>query len=401
MTAGLHPLAPAPSAPPGTASRWMSVGRSQAEDARVAGRAAALQALQGDEVALVIVFASPSYDLEALQSGIREVTGDAPLVGCTTAGELTRDGPADDGVVVTVLGGAGFDVAVGVGRAEQDGLRHASKRAAACVDRVSGAHVSLLMLSDGLIGDQEEVVRGAYQVTGARIPLVGGCAGDGMSMTATHQLVDGEVLSGAVVAAAIASDAPIGVGVAHGWRAVGDPLLVTASHGTRVHTLNDRPALDVYLELLDAPAAVHHDPDAFIAYAATHPLGLPRRSGEEVRYIAGADFEERSLITIAAVPEGGLTWLMEGDRASVLVATADACEQALDALDGPPIGVLAFDCIARRQVLDDVGLRDEVGCIAAYAGQAPLAGFYTYGEVARTRGIDGFHNQTLVVLAVG
>ena len=35
------------------------------------------------------------------------------------------------------------------------------------------------------------------------------------------------------------------------------------------------------------------------------------------------------------------------------------------------------------------------------AGGTPLAGFYTWGEIARTRGINGFHNQTLVVLAVG
>jgi len=26
---------------------------------------------------------------------------------------------------------------------------------------------------------------------------------------------------------------------------------------------------------------------------------------------------------------------------------------------------------------------------------------YTWGEIARTKGINGFHNQTLVVLAVG
>jgi hypothetical protein len=32
---------------------------------------------------------------------------------------------------------------------------------------------------------------------------------------------------------------------------------------------------------------------------------------------------------------------------------------------------------------------------------APLAGLYTWGEIARTKGINGFHNQTLVVLAVG
>jgi hypothetical protein len=28
-----------------------------------------------------------------------------------------------------------------------------------------------------------------------------------------------------------------------------------------------------------------------------------------------------------------------------------------------------------------------------------VAGFYTYGEIARTHGVSGFHNQTLVVLA--
>jgi hypothetical protein len=38
--------------------------------------------------------------------------------------------------------------------------------------------------------------------------------------------------------------------------------------------------------------------------------------------------------------------------------------------------------------------------VAAGACGAPVAGFYTYGEIARTRGVTGFHNQTLVVLAV-
>jgi hypothetical protein len=29
-----------------------------------------------------------------------------------------------------------------------------------------------------------------------------------------------------------------------------------------------------------------------------------------------------------------------------------------------------------------------------------VAGFYSYGEIARTSGVAGFHNQTLVVLAI-
>jgi hypothetical protein len=51
-------------------------------------------------------------------------------------------------------------------------------------------------------------------------------------------------------------------------------------------------------------------------------------------------------------------------------------------------------------VLGEAGIRAEVDRIASFAAGAPVAGFYTYGEIARTHGISGFHNQTLVVLAV-
>jgi hypothetical protein len=94
--------------------------------------------------------------------------------------------------------------------------------------------------------------------------------------------------------------------------------------------------------------------------------------------------------------------MMEGDDASVLDATDAACGDALAALGGQaPLGFVAFDCIARRGVLGETGIQREVGRIASFAGGAPVAGFYTYGEIARTHGISGFHNQTLVVLAVG
>jgi hypothetical protein len=106
------------------------------------------------------------------------------------------------------------------------------------------------------------------------------------------------------------------------------------------------------------------------------------------------------VLCIAEVPQGGLTWLMEGDASSVLDATDAACIEAIDALGGrDPIGMLTFDCIARKGVLG-IGVGDEVERVAAHAGKAPVAGFYTYGEIARTRGVSGFHNQTLVVLAV-
>jgi hypothetical protein len=126
-----------------------------------------------------------------------------------------------------------------------------------------------------------------------------------------------------------------------------------------------------------------------------------RASEEQVRFIAGADFEERSLLTLAEVPPGGIVWLMEGDDDSVLAATDAACVDAIAQLgDNDPQGLIVFDCIARRGVLGDAGIGREIERVAGHADGAPVAGFYTYGEIARTQGILGFHNQTLVVLAV-
>jgi hypothetical protein len=383
--------------------RWVGVGASDDPDATTAGGAAAAAALTGEAPRLVVVFASDAYDLPALVRSIRAASDGAPLVGCTTAGEIATGGPGDASVVVVALGGEGFSASTSCARGAAAGLREAGAAAAECTrDLRAREHGVLLLLTDGLAGDQQEIVRGAHSVAGSGVPLVGGCAGDDLRMTQTHQLFDDEVLTDAVVGAAIGSDGPIGIGVRHGWRPVGEPMLVTSSADNRVFELDDRPALDVYLDRLDAPAEARTDPAAFTQFALTHPLGLSARGNEQhVRFIGEANFADRSLGCIAAVPQGGLAWLMEGDGASVLAATDAACGDAHAALgEHPALGMLAFDCIARRGVLGDAGIREEVARVAATGGGAPVAGFYTYGEIARTRGTSGFHNQTLVVLAL-
>lgn len=397
MVSTIAGATPARSASP----RWIGVGHSALPDSHAAGVEAAHAALRGVDTRLLISFASPSHDLSALLSGIRDLCPDIPLIGCSTSGEIATGGPGDASVVVAALGGEGFSVATAVAEHASHDLRRAGAEVAACAERVApGRHQVLLLLSDGLGGDQQEIVRGAYSVLGAAVPLVGGCAGDDLAMHRTHQLHGSDVLQDSVVAAAISSDAPFGIGVQHGWRPVGDPFLVTASSGTRVFELDDRPALDVYAERLGAPVEILDDAAAFTRFAMTHPFGLRRRSGEEVRFIADANFSDRSIGCIAGVPQGGLTWIMEGDAESVLSATDAACAEAVASLEGsPPLGLLAFDCIARRGVLGDDGIRNEVQRIGDTAGGAPVAGFYTYGEIARTHGVSGFHNQTLVVLA--
>ena len=381
-------------------ARWFGVGSAEGIGEGIGARAAG-DALAADGAKLLIVFCSEALDLQGVIGEIGETAGDVPLIGCTTAGEITAAGVRDASVVVAALGGDGFAVDTACATEASRNLREAGATAAACVPaRDDLPYKVLLLLTDGLAGDQREIVRGAYELHGATVPLVGGCAGDDLKMTRTFQLHGGEVLSDAVVAAGIASDAPLGIGVRHGWRRVGEPMLVTSSVGNLVYTLDDRPALDAYLEHLglDEPA----DQEGLARLALTHPLGLGRPGGEElVRFIRGGDFAERSLLCIAEVPQSTLVWIMEGDAQSVLEATDAAAGDSLAALGGrPPLGMIVFDCIARRSVLGEPQVQLEIDRLGTFAAGAPIAGFYTYGEIARTRGLRAFHSQTLVVLSL-
>ena len=384
--------------------RWVGVGRSADTDSATAGAQARAAALDGRaDARLLIVFASPAHDFAgAAAPGSRPAT--CRSSAARPPARSPRAGPGDHGVVVLALGGPGFSVCTAVATGASARLREAGAEVARCLDTLEPRpHRTLLLLSDGLAGDQQEIVRGAYDVAGAAVPLVGGCAGDDLAMRETFVLHGDQVLRDAVVGVALGSR-----------RAARDRRPARLAPGRRARARHPqrrqprlharRPARAGRLPRAPRRARRGGRPAAFTRFALSHPLGLGRRSGEDhVRFVGEADFEDRSLGCIAAVPQGAIAWFMEGDAESVLAATDDACARARwRRSDGAtPLGVLAFDCIARRSVLGDDGIAREVARIGDACGGAPVAGFYTYGEIARTRGISGFHNQTLVVLAVG
>lgn len=386
----------------------MSIGHSALPDSAEAGTKAATEALRdvgsNGPAKLLIVFCSYRDDLPVLLGAINAVSAGVPLVGCSTAGEIADDGPSDGGVVVAALGGDGLTISARLARGAAGRPREAGAEIAASAADVAGCpHQVLMLLLDGVAQAQEEIVRGAYGVVGASVPLVGGCAADTAHLRPTTQLFGDEVVHDAAIAVAIGSEAPLGIGISHGWRKVGDPMVVTSSHKGWINTLDDRPALDVYLERIGASADAYSSFDAFAPYAMARPLGVRRRSHDEVRGVTGhTNFTTRALHCGGEVTQGSLIWCMEGSAQTMLNATDDACLDALAAIgEQRPVGLLAFDCWGRRAVLGDEGIGDEVARMAKHSSGAPVAGFYSFGEIARTRGISGFHHQTLVVLAVG
>jgi len=372
--------------------RWASVGRSTHPDPAIAGREAARAALSDQaDAGLLLVFASGAHELRPLAAEISDVAAGIPVVGCSSAGEIGGGGAGAASVVVLALGGDGLSFSAAAVSAADD-PRDAGARAGACVGDVADRdHHVLLLLTDGPPARQAEIVRGAYSVAGAGVPLVGGGAAHPEHDGASALLYGGTLLNDAVIGVAIGSDAPIGVGVRHGWRAVGDPLLVTRAAPGRVLELDGRAAAEVYRERLGGRPSL----DVML----THPLGLQRRVGEaHVRFVDDDDAPDGSVG--CALPAGALAWVMEAERDDVLAATDAACADALAGLgDHPAQALLVFDCAARLRLLGDA-TGDELARIAHHAGDATVAGLYTWGEIARTRGSAGFHQQTLVVLAL-
>jgi hypothetical protein len=96
-----------------------------------------------------------------------------------------------------------------------------------------------------------------------------------------------------------------------------------------------------------------------------------------------------------------MAYLMQGNSTSMLNATTDVCALAEQALGGQPArGFMLLECVARKTLLSHAGLLDESLKLPSVASEAAVGGFYTYGEIARTEGSGGLHNQTVVALAL-
>jgi hypothetical protein len=383
--------------------RWFGAGRSLSADPATAGTQACREALGGRRADLLIVFASLTHaTLEMAQAVHAEAGGDVLMIGCSTSGEFTTDGRGA-GVVVNALGG--YTASVRAVPHDVEDLYEAGMRAASCLDDVDAENRVVLLLGDGRSSDQQEMVRGAYTVAGALVPLVGGCAGDNVTQTGTfHFFSDGkdvQVLPNAVLGAALGSPVPFGIGIAHGWRKTGEPMVVSRSENGTIFELDGEPALDVYLRRTGADPNLATDAGAFLNFATIRPLGLARRTGEDIRVIFQADPEQRSISGLADTPEGAMVWFMEADTDGIVDAVTTAAVAATGDLSSEARGLLVFDCCVRSIALGGDGADLAASRLRDAVKPVPYGGFYSNGEIVRRPQAKGMHHLTVVALAFG
>ncbi len=380
-------------------------GLSRERDARQAGREAALAAvsgLAGEAPALVVVFTTPRYDLPALLSGIRSVTGDVTLVGATGSGEIVQGQYMGFGEGVGVLAMTAGPYRFGVASAShiQADLDRAGQSITTASQAMVGKspHAAVLLLTDSMMGDLQQFFQGVYRVTGPRVAIVGAGAGDEQKFVRTLVFHNDTIVEEGAVVVWIASEQPLHVATQHGWQPIGVPMIVTRTAGTELIELGGRSAADAYEEQLGlAPGQL--SADKFWGTSIHHPLGLIQPDGTTIIRVARAKTPQGTLRIQGCVPPtGSAVQVMAGSADSLMAISGGTVSELLRAHPGAGV-VLTFSCAARAMIFGP-RVSEEARRMQEVAGCIPTFGFYCCAEFARSSGVLGTHNATLTALAL-
>ena len=389
-------------------------GVSFGEDSFLVGKDVARKALEkmkGEKVHLSIVFCSSDYDYAEVIKGIKEVTQNAPLIGCSSAGEFTEERVGKKSVCCAFISSDDHRFFLGHGNQLEKKGREAIKQATGEFHEEINdyPHLCCIELIDGLVKEGEEFTLAVSSIMGSLVRLIGGAAGDDLKFKETKVFVDNQVNSDAIVLCLMASKIPVGMGIKHGHKPWSNALNVTKSEGCVLYEVNGKPAFEVWKkhtrerakEKFDIDVDKLSDPTEVGSYLIKYEAGLLTGMDYKIRVPLSAN-PDGSLNFGCHIPEDTIIKIMESSKDAQINSAREAAQLAVASLRGAKIaGALIFDCACRGLILGD-DFSKAIKAIGEVIGEdVPLIGFETYGEIFMELGqLSGLHHTTTAVLLI-
>jgi methyl-accepting chemotaxis protein len=394
----------------------LTTGLCDGENGALAAKGAVSQAkekLGRARIDLSIVYSSSKYDYQEVVDVVREVTGNAPLIGASTAGEFTEAGVDKGHVAVGLLSSDDIKVFTAISEGVKEDPEAAIKEVIAKLpDRVKGyPNLTAILIADGLSGMGERVALLASYLFGRGLRIVGGMAGDDFKMEKTFVFSDDNARTDSIGVCLLASKMPLFTGVKHGHTPVSRKLKATRTECNVLYEINNMPAWMAWKEETAESARKAgidvnqlKTPAEIAQFCANSQLGLAtEKEGEyKIRWPVSAN-EDGSLNFTCDIAEGAIFRIMDGSNLEDQIDAAEgaammARQSAGDAGYSEFAGILVFDCAHRQLMLGDK-FPESVDRYKKVLPGVPLLGWETYGEIRLEPGqFSGFHNTTAVVL---
>ncbi|MGB5393329.1 MAG: FIST N-terminal domain-containing protein [Lutimonas sp.] len=240
------------------------------------------------------------------------------------------------------------------------------------------------MSVDNIILDGDLIIRSIEEVIGPNANITGGMAGDDWMLKSSYIFThDFETNLG--IGALVFDQEKVSLqGMAiSGWKPIGITRTITKCEGTFLYTIDDKPALDMYLKYLGASYDDKQDQYHLFENVAQHyPFLVERETGAPMMATPMmVDKETKALICDVTLRQGSkLSFTMPPDF-DFVEEILEKARELKDQSKTSAEAMLIFSCAGRVTVLGPLANLENQGLAEVW--QSPMIGFYTYGEFGR------------------
>jgi hypothetical protein len=352
----------------------------------------------GFKPTLAIVFISVKQDRKVL-SEILTQEGIA-ILGATSCGEFIEGHPSEGGIAMLLMdmNPAYFTILfapVGDTNLQEVSIELA-KKALQQFKRPAFILCTTSFLENGDMLDGECVVRSLEEVVGQQVSICGGMAGDDWQLSKSYIFTHEHEASNGMAALILDEDHIQVEGMAiSGWKPIGIKRTITRSVGTTIYTIDDKPALEMYLKYL---GETYDDGkgkyDLFEEISLYYPFLVDRESRTAMMVTPmSVNKSENALVCDVPVEQGSkLQFTMPPDF-DFVDQVLEKANELKNSTQTKAEALLIFSCAGRVSALGPLANHENEGLADVW--KVPMAGFYTYGEYGRSLNErQEFHSTT-------
>lgn len=373
------------------------------EDSYQAGREVVAELLDefGGAPEVVLVFASSELEQRTVLDGMwSRLPATTRLLGCSSMAEIG----AEEAVVgsVTVMG-----LSFGAVEWELFHTRSTDRPAAVAFgEKIAPFEPKVvIVLGDGLVGNNMKLVSGMQEKLPRDCPIVGGLASEHLSFEHTYQFFDREVFEGGAVALALRGRIGLATAAGAGFQPVGAVRTCTEVVDDRViKSLDGERAVNLYKSFLgenvaERPGIGIEFPIAILAGAGGGDYMESDARTQVIRAVRQISDGSGALSCAGDVYRGAKIRLTRATKDDLIAAARVSAEQAKAKLPNPAI-CLIVACGGRKVILGG-RYPEEIEAVRTVLGETPQVGFYSYGEISPVDGINMYHDETFTLVLIG